>query len=72
MHKSKEKIIDFLDNFDLDKIPAAVVLEAKRAVLDTLGCMVAGIDTPLGEGVHKLAHRFIDKKGVTVFGLKKK
>ena len=72
MYKSKEKIIGFLDNFDLDKIPASVVLEAKRAVLDTLGCMVAGVDTPLGKGLHKLAYRFIDKKGVTVFGLKKK
>ena len=72
MYKSKEKIIGFLDNFDLDKIPVAVVLEAKRAVLDTLGCMIAGVDTPLGKGLHKLAYRFIDKKGVTVFGLKKK
>ncbi|WP_457553660.1 MmgE/PrpD family protein [Desulfobacula sp.] len=70
MYKSKEKIIDFLENFELDKIPKSVILEAKRAVLDTTGCMIAGIDTPLGEGLHKLSHRFEDKNGVTVLGRK--
>ena len=68
MYKSKEKIIDFLENFELGKIPESVILEAKRAVLDTMGCMIAGIDTPLGEGLHKLSHRFEDKNGVTVLG----
>ena len=70
MYNSKEKIVDFLDNFALEKIPESVVLEAKRAVLDTIGCMIAGVDTPLGKGLHKLADRFTDKKGVSVLGLK--
>ncbi len=68
MYKSKEKIIDFLENFELDKIPELVVLQAKQAVLDTMGCMIAGIDTPLGEGLRELSHRFEDKNGVTVLG----
>ena len=69
MPGTKKKIINFLDNFELGKIPDSVVLEAKRSVLDTMGCMIAGIDTPLGKGLHKLADRFTDRKGVTVLGL---
>lgn len=69
LRKSKEKIIGFLEDFELTRIPEPVILEAKRAVLDTMGCMIAGVDTPLGKGMHKLADRFVDKKGVTVLGL---
>ncbi len=69
MQKSREKIIGFLENFDISKIPDSVVLEAKRAVLDTIGCMIAGVDTPLGKGVHKLANRFVQENGVLVLGL---
>lgn len=69
MHRNEKKIIDFLDGFSFSRLPPAVLNEARRAVLDTLGCMIAGIDTPLGENLRKLAGRFTDKHGVKVLGL---
>jgi 2-methylcitrate dehydratase PrpD len=69
LHSNEKKIINFLDGFSLGGLPPAVLNEARRAVLDTLGCMIAGIDTPLGESLHELAGRFTDKHGVKVLGL---
>lgn len=70
MSQNQEKIIDFLNGFSLENLPSDVVNEAKRAVLDTLGCMIAGIDTPLGKNLRELAKRYMDKQGVNVLGLK--
>jgi 2-methylcitrate dehydratase PrpD len=70
LSQNQEKIIDFLNGFSLENLPSDVVNEAKRAVLDTLGCMIAGIDTPLGKNLRELAKRYTDKQGVKVLGLK--
>lgn len=69
LHRNEKRIIDFLDGFSLDGLPPDVINEAKRAVLDTLGCMIAGIDTPLGEKLRRLAEGYADKRGARVLGM---
>ncbi len=69
MDNNERKIIEFLTNCSLSNLPASTVHEAKRALLDTLGCMVAGLDTPLGQKLAKLTDRFADNKGATVIGV---
>ncbi len=70
MSRNQQKIVNFLNEFSLKNVPLDVINEAKRAVLDTLGCMIAGIDTPLGKNLRELAKRYEDKQGVKVLGLK--
>ncbi|HSW20919.1 MAG TPA: MmgE/PrpD family protein, partial [Ramlibacter sp.] len=43
-----EKLADFAAGADISRLPAEVVDECKRDVLDTLGCALAGIDHPKG------------------------
>ncbi len=69
MQNNEQKIIDFLNDFSFSGLPPVVINETRRAVLDTLGCMIAGIDTPLGENLRKLAGRFTDKHGARVLGM---
>lgn len=68
MNDNHRKITSFLQKSTLDCFPQSAVLEAKRSVLDVIGCMLAGINTPLGEGVRKLARRFKDENGARVLG----
>ena len=70
MNDCHQKIIAFLDTSELDRFPSSAIVETKRAVLDIVGCMIAGIDTPLGQGMCKLARRFKDKDGASVLGMK--
>lgn len=71
MNKNESKIAHFLENFSLETIPTPALHEAKRTVIDTLGCMIAGIDTPLGENLRRLAARFADPSGAKMLGLDK-
>ncbi|HSV81155.1 MAG TPA: MmgE/PrpD family protein [Ramlibacter sp.] len=43
-----EQLADFSVNTEFDRLPAKVVEECKRDVLDTIGCALAGIDHPKG------------------------
>ncbi|HSW18994.1 MAG TPA: MmgE/PrpD family protein [Ramlibacter sp.] len=43
-----EQLADFAAGADIARLPAEVVDECKRDVLDTLGCALAGIDHPKG------------------------
>jgi len=69
MNDYYQKIAAFLKSSNLDAFPSSAVLEAKRSILDTIGCMIAGMDTPLGHGVRKLAERFKDQNGTRVLGM---
>ena len=68
MDRNEGKIIEFLSDVSWEKLPGSVVDEAKRAILDTLGCMIAGVDTPIGRGLFKLCARFASQHGSTVIG----
>lgn len=59
MKCSQEMIFEFLANHRIDRLPAAVIHEAKRALMDTLGCIIAGLDTPLGSKLASLHAQFL-------------
>jgi 2-methylcitrate dehydratase PrpD len=63
-----DRILDFLTHLHVDGLPAVVVHDAKRALLDTLGCAIAGIETPLGQKLIALSRHFISVEGITVLG----
>jgi 2-methylcitrate dehydratase PrpD len=64
----QQKIMDFLTACKLETLPVFTVHEVKRAFLDTLGCMIAGLDTPLGRKLVRLSGHFKDSRGATVLG----
>ena len=70
MNTPHEMIVDFLARLRVDRLPAAVVHEAKRALLDTLGCIVAGLDTPLGTRLSSLHNQFLQSPGATALGIR--
>jgi len=72
LNKNYQTITSFLENFTLETVPAAVIMEAKRTLLDTIGCMVAGTDTPLGQGLKNLAGKFMNDNGAWVMGMNEK
>jgi 2-methylcitrate dehydratase PrpD len=43
-----ERLAEFSANTEIDRLPANVVEECKRDVLDSIGCALAGIDHPKG------------------------
>lgn len=59
--ESSLSVIDRLANFvcglDLDQVPVAVVDEARRCVLDTVGVIVAGQQTPLASAAREHAQQ---------------
>jgi len=64
-------IIEFLQCTRLEQLPPGAVHEARRALLDTLGCMIAGLDTPLGRRIIALSRRFGQPDGASVLGVEK-
>jgi len=48
MDNPESRISAFLEGNSFKDLPGSVIHEAKRALLDTLGCIIAGVDTPLG------------------------
>ncbi len=42
-------LAEFAQSFDLAKVPEDVIHEGRRAVLDAVGCAIAGIVTPAGK-----------------------
>jgi len=68
MNDHYQKISAFLKSSHLDTYSSSAISEAKRSILDTIGCMIAGIDTPLGQGVRNLAGRFKDENGAMLLG----
>jgi len=70
MKTSHEMIAEFLSQHRIDRLPAAAVHEAKRALLDTLGCIIAGIDTPLGYKLAAMRDPFLQSPGATILGVR--
>jgi 2-methylcitrate dehydratase PrpD len=72
MDNPESRISAFLEGISFKDLPGSVIHEAKRALLDTLGCIIAGVDTPLGRRLSSLCARFVDSNGSTVVGVKKR
>jgi len=61
-------LTDFIGQTDFTTLPDAVIHEAKRALLDTCGCMLAGLTTPVGKCVVEMSKQFPQKEGASVVG----
>jgi 2-methylcitrate dehydratase PrpD len=68
MTRNQHKIADFLSNLSFDTLPQSVIHQARRIIMDTLGCLLAGIPTPLGKRVAKLGDAFPHPGGATIIG----
>lgn len=62
------KIIDFIKRMKYDHLPATVRNHATRAIIDATGCMLAGINTPVGQGVGRVGVKFPQSGGSTIIG----
>ncbi len=69
MATANEKLIRFIETSRFEKLPKAVIHQVKRAMLDTIGCILAGLSTPLGKSVLALGRQFPFSEGVTVPGI---
>ena len=68
MSETSGKIIDFIKGMKYDRLPATTRSHAQRAIIDATGCMLAGIRTPVGEGVGRVGVRFPHPGGSTIIG----
>lgn len=58
----------FISELTLDRVPASIKHEARRFVLDTLGCVIAGARSELGPVVLSVAKLFGEGKDASVAG----
>ena len=62
------RIADYVTGFDLGAQPADVVRFGKHVLLDTLGCMIAGAQTPSGKAAIALARSSAPPEARTAAG----
>ena len=58
-----KKIDAFISHLDIQKLTESTVKEAKRSLLDTLGCMIGGLETPFIQKLANVSKRFVDENG---------
>jgi 2-methylcitrate dehydratase PrpD len=68
MSETSEKIIEFIKGMKYDRLPATTQKHAQRAIIDATGCLLAGIHTPVGEGVGRVGIKFPHPGGSTIIG----
>jgi len=68
MNDTTKKIIDFLKNMKYDRLPPTTQNHATRAIIDATGCILAGIDTPVGQGIGRVGVKFPHPEGSTIIG----
>jgi len=68
MSETSEKIIDFIKGMRYDRLPGTTQRHAVRAIIDATGCMLAGIETPVGQGVGRVGIKFPHPGGSTLIG----
>lgn len=61
-------MVEFADRIDPTTLPALVVHECKRRIIDTIGCAIAGFDSEPAEIARKYAMRISDPAGATIIG----
>jgi 2-methylcitrate dehydratase PrpD len=62
------KLVSFVCELDPDALPAAIVDQAARCVLDLVGVAIAGVPTPMGEISARFAHEQFAPGNATVIG----
>jgi len=65
------EISNFIQNIRFSQLPAPVIQQAKRCLLDTVGCILAGLSTPIGKSVVELSSLFPQPKGASVLGARR-
>jgi len=72
MENTTSILADFITKIRFQDIPKKAVEEAKRLLLDSLGCALAGLDTEKGRIALLYAKRFDAKSETTVIGSNQK
>jgi 2-methylcitrate dehydratase len=67
--RTTETIVDFVAGTDVDTIPAVAARHVRRALVDSLGCAVAAIDSPPAGIARGLAADSTSTASATVIGL---
>jgi 2-methylcitrate dehydratase len=68
MDATTRRIADYADSFTFADLPADVVHECKRHIVDTVGCALGGFDEPPGRIARALAARADVPRGARVLG----
>lgn len=68
IHHDAGQLAHFLTELEFDAIPKEAIHTAKRVVLDTIGCIIAGADTTLGRQLLSAYGTALTSPGCTVPG----
>jgi 2-methylcitrate dehydratase PrpD len=68
MNGTTERIVDFIKKMKYDCLPETTRKHATRAIIDATGCLLAGIDTPVGQGIGRVGAQFPQSGGSTIIG----
>lgn len=68
MEDSTQKLADMVTAIKFETLPKAVVHEAKRVLLDSIGCAIAGVVTDKGKYSVELARRLAGPAESTILG----
>lgn len=63
-----DKILDFVANLEYEDIPSDAIHEAKRLLLDSLGCALGGLSVTKGKIVVKMASRLGGPQESSIWG----
>ncbi|MGZ3395794.1 MAG: MmgE/PrpD family protein, partial [Isosphaeraceae bacterium] len=63
-----DRLADFALDTRFEDLPAEVVMEAKRRLLDTLACAIGALDEPAPKIAHRLASRIQGDPSATLIG----
>jgi 2-methylcitrate dehydratase len=66
--KTLDSLATFAHDFDLDGLPSKALAGARQRVVDSIGCAVAGHDSPPAEAARRLALEVADPRGSRVWG----
>lgn len=66
MSPANKALAEFIGQTHFEILPAEVIHQVKRALLDTTGCILAGLATPVGQRVVALSRQFPQTDGATV------
>src|SRR5262249_21123670 len=63
-----EQMADYAEGLEFDNLPAAVVQEVKRRVIDSIGCALGAWDAEPCAAARPVASQFALESGATLFG----
>src|SRR5699024_4999868 len=67
-----KSLANFAERITYEDLSAEVVKEAKRRIIDTLGCLMSGYDQDATMAARKLAKQYGTNSGATIIGTDRK